>query len=184
MFGVDNDRRILSGDGVSMAIQATPRNVENPIFDDAGAGIKGRLHGQVKIEGGIGDFDYEMYVLWLRIGGNKRGTFAVEDDDVGFGLVAGIVARGDVDRGFGVDELLAKGFRKPKKHEHRGIHVGPVFSHFADEFSVDQFEPLLLEETGCFEGGALLAGPALARWQQWGRNFRGGGEKRGHPAIY
>ena len=79
--------------------QATIRNVDDPIFDDLGAGVKGGLWLQIEGEGGVGDFNQKADIGRLRPG-HKFVVGLGENDGVGFGIARWIVFRADVDGHF------------------------------------------------------------------------------------
>jgi len=45
----------------------------------------------------------------------------------------------------------------------KGIHAGTLLAHFADQLSLDQFQALLIPQSGGLQRDAFRAGPAFAR---------------------
>jgi len=42
-------------------------HIEDPIFDNAGAGVQSGLFGEIESERGVGYFDYQAKVAWLGV---------------------------------------------------------------------------------------------------------------------
>src|SRR5580658_7605876 len=118
-----------------------------------------------------------MQILRPRIGGSKIPKIPVQNDDVRLGLVRRIVLGTDIDRGFLVHKLLPEHPQQPGEYHRQSVHMRPVLAHLVDQFSLDQFQVLLVQQSRSVEACALLPSPALARRVARGgrgRNFNQG----------
>jgi hypothetical protein len=127
-------------------------DVEDPVFGDAGGGIPGGFGAEVIFAGGDGDFDEEADVGGGGVIGFNGESGSIENDGVGLRFVHGIQA----DRDFLIHEVIPENGYQPlcKKAKHIGVHSR--FPYFADEFPIDQFIALEIQQSGGGEYPAVL----------------------------
>lgn len=92
-------------------------DVNDPVFDDSGAGVEFGLGRQIEGERGVGNLDHQANIFRFRIVLEvARGPG--EDNEVGLGFIRRIAFRSDIDGRFGVDKLF------PESPRQSGLHGG------------------------------------------------------------
>lgn len=108
VFGVGDDRTVLAFARVAVHDETARGDVDDPVFDDSGAGVEFGFGAEIECQCGIGNFDHQAEIIGLGVIPEiARGLG--EYDEVRFGLVGGIVFRSDIAGRFGVDKLFPEG---------------------------------------------------------------------------
>jgi hypothetical protein len=144
-------------------------DIEHPIFHDTGPRVKRCFHSEIEVEGRIGYLNDQRQILRLRVRHQMRWILP-QNDDIGHRLVGGVVFRSHIDGRLDVHQGPFEDADQPLLQLLERIHMRPLFPHLADQFPFYQFQGLLIQQTGCLQGGAFRASPSLSR--RIGRNNR------------
>ena len=123
VFVVGDQGFVRAGLRVPMDEQAAGRHIEDPIFGNSGAGIKGGFGCEIKLKGGIGDLYHEIQIdrLWNSLA--KRGELRLEHDNVRNRFIRGIIFGSNVDRSSRIDKPCSENLNQPASQQRSRINV-------------------------------------------------------------